>query len=685
MSNTLLEESTYDFKATAFHEIKANLFLPALKEAINEAKGIIEEIKNEKNLSFDNIYLKLENSSEKVNNISQIFFALHGAEADITLRDEAKNISPLLTNFQNDVVLDGALFAQIKSCKEIIEKDSKLLKALNAEEIKLMTETFDDFIRNGALLSSEDKEKLRLLDERLSTLTLEFSDHILNDTNDRFLIIHDKNQLTGLEQSFLEKSQHKAKEKKLEDKFIITLDFPTYAYFMKTCTNRELRKDLYILYSSRGFNTPNDNQEHIKEIVKLRHEKALLLGHPNYACYVLEKRMATHPSKVNALLEDLLNQARPFALKEMEQLRAFKAEYEKTPLEKTELERWDFSFYSEKLKKKLYEYDDETLRPFFSLEKVIEGVFLVANRLYDLKFKPRTDLPVYHPDVQVFEVSDEKKKEFIGLLYMDFFPRSTKKNGAWMTSFREQKKKCHENIRPHISIVCNFTPPQNDRPSLLTLDEVLTLFHEFGHALHGLLSQCQFSRFAGTNVFWDFVELPSQIMENWVMEKECLDLFATHYQTGEKIPASLIEKVLKSSQFQEGHATLRQLSFGLVDMAWHTQPQLGMKSVQEFEETAIKPSALFPPMKEANISCAFSHIFSGGYAAGYYSYKWAEILDADAFESFKEQGIFNREISKKFRDEILSRGGSEHPMTLYRNFKGQEPTIKALLKRSGLL
>jgi Zn-dependent oligopeptidase len=660
------------FKALDFPHIKVSDFQAGLQQSIKAAKEAIETIKSQVNPTFENTVQALECCSWPVNDVANAFFALHGAESSPEIRHLAKEFSQELSTFSNDILLDQKLFQQIRFCYENQQKNPT---TLTAEEKKLLEETFEDFTRNGALLSSNDQDDLRKIDEELSRLTLEFSDHVLSDTNNRYLVMKTREELDGLDPLMIEELKKRATAKK-EEGYLVTLDFPTYSMVMKNAHNRELRKKLFILYASKGYKTEHDNQQHILKIVSLREQKSKLLGHHTYAHYVLKKRMAQTPDEVEKFLSTLYQYARPQAEKDLAELKKFAPH---------ELERWDVTYYSEKLKKSLYAIDDETLRPYFPLEKAVKGLFQVAYSLYSLEFIPRSDVPVYHSDVHVYEVRDQKKNEFLGLFYADFFPRANKKSGAWMTALKEQRFEDKTNVRPHISIVCNFTPPQGDRPSLLTLDEVKTLFHEFGHALHGLLSQCQFIKFSGTNVFWDFVELPSQIMENWVTEKECLQLISQHFQTGEALPEHLREKILKSSTFQEGMATLRQLSLASLDLAWHTTPENLIKDVVSFEKEQTKRTQLFPFLEGTSVSTSFSHIFSGGYAAGYYSYKWAEVLDADAFNAFKTVGLFNQEMGQKFRECILEKGGTEHPAILYKRFRGQDPELTPLLQRSGLI
>jgi Zn-dependent oligopeptidase len=675
--NPLLEKFTTKFHAVPFDQIKNEHFIPGLKEAINLAKKEIEKIKeNPEKPNFNNVILALELSSEKVDLISSIFFNLYSAETNDELSKMAKDFSPLLTEFGNDIILDQKLFEKVKAVFEKMDSFN-----LSTEERTLLTKRYREFVRNGALLSDEQKNKLREIDNELSKLTVEFSEHVLAETNDFEMILSEKEELDGLPEGFLEASSEAAKSKGLENKWLITLDYPSYGPFMTYSSRRDLREKLYKAFGSRAFKGgKNDNREIVKKIANLRYERAKLLGFKNHSDYVLQERMAENSSKVLSFVKELVDYSKPAAVGEMKEL----TEYAKKNGGPSNLEAWDFSYWLEKYKQEKFDFNDEMLRPYFKLENVLEGVFKVAKKLYGLEYKRLEGVPVYHKDVEVFEVRDSNG-EFIGLFYGDFFPRPGKRNGAWMTSFRGQKKVEGIDHRPHISIVCNFTKPTPTKPSLLTFNEVTTLFHEFGHSLHGMLSDCQFESVSGTNVYWDFVELPSQIMENWAYEKECLDLFAKHYETGEKIPGDLIKKIKDSSNFFEGCASLRQNGLAMIDMAWHMDNPSKIEDVEKFEKEITANTRIFPEVPGVNSSVSFSHIFAGGYSSGYYSYKWAEVLDADAFELFQEEGIFNPLVAQKFKEEILSKGGSQHPTALYEKFRGRQPSIKALLKRGGLL
>ncbi len=675
MNNPLLKPFDNKFGSAPFDLIKTEHFLPALREAISEAKKNIENIKaNNDAPSFENTVLALEEADDKVGTISTIFFNLHSAESNDDLQAVAKEFSPLITEFYNDIILDEDLFQRIKTIYESANKVS-----MDHESFRLLEKNYKNFVRNGANLNEEDKKKLREIDNKLSTLKLKFGDNVLKDTNDFELLITNADQLKGLPESAMEAAHEAAKEKGKEG-YLFTLDFPSYYPFMTYLENRDLRKQMYMAYTTRAFKGgETDNSENIKQIAALRHQRANLLGYETHADFVLEERMAGKPEKVKSFLEDLLEKAKPFAAKELTELQDFANQNGGTD----KLENWDVSFYFEKLKKQKFSIDDELLKPYFKLENVINGIFKIAKKLYGLNYKPVEGVPVYHQDVKVYEVVDDNN-EHVGLFYADFFPRAGKRNGAWMTSYRDQRNFRGINQRPHVSIVCNFTKPTSTKPSLLTFNEVTTLFHEFGHSLHGILANTKYPSLSGTNVYWDFVELPSQIMENWAFEKECLDLFAEHFETGEKIPEEYIKKIKESANFHEGRGTLRQLSFGLLDMAWHAADPSGVKDVEEFETQAMAPASIMDKVPGTNMSVSFGHIFAGGYSAGYYSYKWAEVLDADAFEFFKEKGIFDFEVATKFKNTVLSKGGSEDPMELYKQFRGHEPSADALLKRAGL-
>ena len=676
MSNPLLEKFNTKYTAAPFSKIKSEHFKPAFKEAIKRAKAEIDTITaNEVEPNFENTIEALDFSGYTLDRISSIFFNLNSAETNDEIQKIAQEVSPWLSEFSNDVRLNEKLFERVKTVYENRENIN-----LTTEQNTLLEKKYKGFSRNGANLNDSDKEKLREIDKQLSQLSLKFGENVLAETNAYLLHITDESQLNGLPDGAKEAATLLAKQKEKEG-WVFTLDYPSYIPFMTYIDDRNLREKLVKAFGARAFqNNEFDNQQIVLDIVKFRHERANLLGYKTHANFVLEERMAENPEKVISFSNDLLSKAKPAAEREFKQLTEFA---KKDGIE--QLQKWDGAYYSEKLKKELFDLDQEALKPYFKLENVINGAFTVANKLFDLNFKEVTNIDKYHEEVLTYEVTNSSG-DFIAVFYADFFPRKGKRNGAWMTSYKSQWKKDNENSRPHISIVCNFTKPTDTKPSLLTFNEVTTLFHEFGHALHGMLANTTYPSLSGTSVYWDFVELPSQLLENWCYEKEALDLFTRHYKTNEPIPMELVKKIKDSSNFLEGIQTLRQLSFGLLDMSWHGgESSDAIKSVKEFESNAFADTQLYPDVAENCMSTAFSHIFQGGYSSGYYSYKWAEVLDADAFEYFKETGIFNKETAKKFEENVLSQGGSEKPMTLYKRFRGQEPKADALLKRAGLL
>lgn len=663
-----------EYDSAPFSKFSSEDYKPAIEQAITEALAEIQEITNNHSVpTFENTIERLAFSGEKLDRISAMFFNLHNAETNDILQKQAQEISPLLSDFQNDIFLNTKLFDRIKFVYEHFSPKTK-------EQQMLLEKTYKSFTRNGANLSEFDKETLREIDKNLALKSLQFSQNVLAQTNDYQLFIQNEEDIKGLPDFAKEPAAKLAKEQQKQG-WIFTLNAPSLIPFLTYCENRNLRKELYLANASKCFNSQNyDNQQLVIDIANLRKERANLLGYRTYADFVLEERMAQSPSEVQKFLHELLQKAKPTAQKQLEELKNFA--YERDEI--SDFNKWDTAFYCEKLRKKLFNLDDEALKPYFKLENVLNGIFQISKKLYGLDFEEITNIDTYHNEVKTFKITNEKG-EYTALLYTDFHPRKGKRNGAWMTSFKNQSMKENVNSRPHISIVCNFTRPTETTPSLLTFNEVRTLFHEFGHALHGILAQTIYPNLSGTNVFWDFVELPSQIMENWCYEEQALQLFATHYQTGELIPMEYIEKIKQSSAFMEGLQTLRQLSFGLLDMAWHQNPINNSEEVKTFEQNAISPTEIYPKTDE-NIctSTSFSHIFAGGYAAGYYSYKWAEVLDADAFELFTERGIFDPKTASDFKTHILSKGGSEPPMDLYTQFRGKKPSVDALLKRANL-
>jgi len=674
--NPFFKEYTSSYQSIPFSEIKNEHYKPAFLEGIKQVEVEIQQIvENPEKPNFKNTIEALEYNGELLSKTAKAFYNLMGAYTSDALQDIAQEVSPLLAKLSNDKVLNEGLFKRIK-----IVFDNQDAENLNPEQKVLLKETYEYFVRNGANLNAEDKEKLREIDTKLSKLSLDFSQNVLKEINKYELHIIDENELAGLPQGEKDAAALTAKQK---DKtgWIFTLNGPSVNSILKYADNRELRKKIHqanLTKSCKGDEL--DNQDIVKQTVAYRNERANLLGYANHAAFVLENQMATDIKTVNDFLEDLLNKATPFAEKEHQQLQDFALSIGGPE----QLEAYDAAYYSEKLKKKLFDVSDEALKPYFKLENVLNGAFQVANKLYGLSFESIDNVDKYHPDVMTFKVTDEND-EFVALFYADYFPRESKRSGAWMNSLKGQYIKDGVNHRPHIINVCNFTKPTETKPSLLTFNEVTTLFHEFGHGLHGMLANTQYESLSGTNVYRDFVELPSQVLENWCFEKECLDLFAFHYETGEVIPNELIEKIKASSNFREASAILRQLNFGMLDMAYHTTNPEEIKDIKKFEDVIATKTSMFPLSDYACFSTSFSHIFAGGYSAGYYSYKWAEVLDADAFEYFKDNGIFNREIGEKFKECILSKGGTKHPMELYEDFRGAKPDNKALLKRAGLL
>ena len=658
-----------------FSQIKLSDYLPAVKEGISTTKQEIDAIVNNKqNPTFENTIEALEFSGPQLDRVTSIFFNLNSAETSDEMQKLAQEISPLLTELANDITLNAALFQRIKSVY-----DQRESLVLTTEQATLLEKKYKGFSRNGALLTEDKKARLREIDTELAKLKLTFGENVLAETNNYELHITNESDLAGLPDDTIETARTLAKSKEKEG-WIFTLDIPSYSPFVTYADNRELRKEIAIAYGNKAFqNNEFDNQENVKKIVSLRHERAQLLGYQSHAHFVLEERMAQNPEKVTSFLNDLLAKAKPAAEREFAQLTSFAKKLNDID----QLEKWDGAYYSEKLKQELFNLDDEKLKPYFKLQNVQEGAFEIAKRLFSLTFTEVFDIDKYHEDVHTFEVNDANGN-LVAVFYSDFFPRKGKRNGAWMTSFKSQYTKEGRNERPHVSIVCNFTKPTETKPSLLTFNEVTTLFHEFGHALHGMLANTTYPSLSGTSVYWDFVELPSQVMENWCYEPEALAIFARHYETGEIIPQEYVEKIKESASFLEGMATMRQISFGLLDMAYHGQSII-VDNVKTFEKNAMEATALYPDVAENCMSVSFSHIFQGGYSSGYYSYKWAEVLDADAFAYFQEKGIFNTEVAEKFKNFVLSQGGTDHPMTLYKKFRGQEPKPEALLKRAGLI
>ena len=669
MSNPLLTAFHTDFESAPFSKIKIEQFTPAIKEAIKVGLSEIDTIINQKETpSFKNTIEAMDNCGSLLGRNTSLLFNLNSAETNDELQQVVQEVAPLLTKFQNDIRLNEDLFKRIRFVYENEDHEK-----LSVEQVTLLEKEYKGFVRNGALLDEASKNELRNIDAKLAQLSLRFGENILADTQNYQLHIKDEKKLKGLPVSVIEMAKFNAKNKK---GWVFTLDYPSYVPLITYAEDRNLRKKICLAFSKRGFQkNENNNSKIILEIITQRQKRSILLGYDSHADFVLEERMAKSVKNVNDFLDDLTEKAKPFAKQEWKAMELFA----KKKLNLKDLEKWDSAFVSEKLKEAELQLNEQELKPYFELDQVLNGLFEIVKKLYGIGFKENTELDVYHSEVKVFEVY--KNDNFYALLYTDFFPRSGKRSGAWMTSYRSQKK----DQRPHISIVCNFSRPTVTQPSLLTFQEVTTLFHEFGHALHGILANTNYNGLSGTNVYWDFVELPSQIMENWCYEPEALKLFAKHYQTEELLPQNLVEKIKKAAHFQQGIQTLRQLSFSYLDMSYHNSSASNIKDVKLHEKKQVESLQFTKDISDSCMSTSFSHVFQGGYAAGYYSYKWAEVLDADAFELFIEKGVFDSKTATSFFDNILSKGGTEHPMVLYKKFRGKEPDTSALLRRAGLI
>ena len=690
-TNPFFEPYNTPHDTAPFDRIRMEDFEEAMLEGIRRDDEQIERIiNNPAKPTFDNTIISVDDEKDKegyydlLGRVSTVFFNLLSAETNDEMDALAQKMSPILTKHANDIRLNERLFERVKYVHQHHRK-------LTAEEKMLLDNCYDGFVRSGALLDAAGKERLRQLTEEASMLGLQFSQNLLKENKAFTLHITDEAQLDGLPDTAREAAALAAKEQQKEG-WVFTLDFPSYSPFMTYSTQRELRRQLYMAKNTECIhdNTEN-NLEICKRLINLRRELAQLLGHKTYADYVLKHRMAGNVRNVYKLLNNLIDAYKPTAIKEVEAIEKMARKLEGNNFK---LEPWDFSFYSHKLQLQKYNLDAEMLRPYFELSKVIDGVFGLANRLYGITFKENKDIPVYHPDVKAYEVFDEDGS-FLAVFYADFHPRKGKQGGAWMTEYQgqwkeriDQKKPFGDdnvrNVRPHVSVVMNLTKPTEEKPALLTLGEVETFLHEFGHSLHGMFANTRFESLSGTNVWWDFVELPSQFMENFSIEKEFLRTFAFHYQTGEPLPDELIDRIVKSRNFNVAYACMRQVSFGLLDMAYYTQKDEFTADIIQFEKKAWEKAMVLPQLPDTCMTVQFSHIMAGGYAAGYYSYKWAEVLDADAFSVFKKHGIFDKKTASSFRENILSKGGTENPMTLYKRFKGGEPTIDALLKRNGI-
>ena len=665
------------FQMAPFNLIKNAHYLPAIQRGIIEARTEITEITEHLDPpTFENTIERLEASGALLDRVSQVLFNLNSAETSDEIQKITQEVSPLLTSFNNEIKLNKKLFERVKFVYDLND-------VLSDEEGMLLEKTYKSFARNGAGLDSKSQNRYKEITVALSSLALKFGENVLAETNNYELVLNKKEDLSGLPQDLIDRAKSLAVGKQWPDKWIFTLQAPSFIPFMENADHRGLRKQLFIAYMQKAFKEgANDNRNLVLNIVKLRAEMAELLGYDSYASYVLEERMAETPTRVQDFLDDLLLKSKVKAVQEVDEVKVFMT----TLGIDHELERWDWAYYAEKLRKNKFDFDDELLKPYFKLEKVINGVFKTAEKLFGLTFKFNDQIPIYHEEVKAYEVWEGQELKAIFLA--DYFPRSGKLPGAWMTSYRGQKKVNDQRIIPQVSIVCNFTPSTKNRPSLLKFDEVKTLFHEFGHALHGMLADTKYESLSGTSVPWDFVELPSQILENWCYEPECLRLFAHHYETEEIIPSKYIERIKSAATFHEAYATMRQLSFAILDLSLHNQTYTAaqkMDPIDELEKEILAPTNLFPNIPNTNMSVQFSHIFAGGYASGYYSYKWAEVLDADAFECFKEKGIFDFKTAQSFKDCILSQGGTQRPMELYKKFRGAEPTVDALLMRAGLL
>ena len=676
--NPFFEKYTTPYGTVPFDKIKTEHYEPAIREGIRQQAAEIDAIVNNPEVpTFANTILAYEKSGELLDRVTTVFGNLRSAETNDDLQTLAQEMMPLLSEHSNNISLNEELFKRVKAVYNQKEQLN-----LTPEQTKLLENIYDGFIRRGANLQGEAKKQYRQLTKELSSLTLQFSENNLKEINNYQLVLTDKAQLAGLPESAIEAAAETAKEKGVEG-WVFTLQAPSYIPFMTYADNRDLRHELYMAYNTKcTHNNEYNNIDIVKKLVNTRMAIAQLLGYENFAQYTLKKRMAEDSDAVYNLLNQLLEAYTPTAKKEYQEVQELArqeqgAEFTVMP--------WDWSYYSNKLKDKKFNINEEMLRPYFELEKVKEGVFGLATRLYGITFKKNADIPVYHKDVDAYEVLDKDNKT-LAILYTDFHPRTGKRAGAWMTEYKGQwiDEKTGENSRPHVSIVMNFTKPTGNKPALLTFDEVETFLHEFGHSLHGMFANSTYESLSGTSVYWDFVELPSQIMENFAIEKEFLNTFAQHYQTDEKLPEELIKRLVDASNFNAAYACLRQVSFGLLDMAWYTRHTPFEGAVKEYEQQSWAKAQILPVVKDACMSTQFSHIFAGGYSAGYYSYKWAEVLDADAFSLFKQKGIFNREVAESFRNNILSKGGTEHPMILYKRFRGQEPTIDALLIRNGI-
>lgn len=676
MSNPLLQVSPLPNHAPPFDQVEESHYMPAIEKAIAEALENIKAIRESKDEpDFENTIVALETASETLGVVTSVFYNQLSANGNDTMHELAEKIGPVTSNFSNDILHDATLFARVKA---VHDKQEEL--GLTPEQQMLLDDTYKGFVRGGAMLDEEKKKRFREISERMSILSPTYMNNVKKSAEQFELVIDNKDELSGLPDSALEGAQHAAEEKGHDGKWLFNLDMPSYMPVMQYADNRDLREKVWRAYNGQAFGDDYDNTGTVLEIVKLRHERAQLLGYKTHAHYVLERRMAERPENVIEFLGQLKAAYKPAAEKDLQELQDFAKELDGP----SPLQPWDVGYYSEKRKQKLFDFSGEDFRPYLPLDSVIEGCFEHFTKLFNLQFKPSDKYPVWHKDVKAFDVYDKTDSSFMGTLFADFYPRKGKNQGAWKTSYRDQGLFHGKPERPVIAIVCNFTKPTKDKPSLLTHYEVQTLFHEMGHAMHAMLSRTTYRSLAGTNVLWDFVELPSQIQENWCYTRDTLDLFAAHYETGEKIPEELVEKLNAAKNYMVGWGGLRQVNFAILDMAWHGQDPAEIKDVAEFEDAVTAETSLFPRLA-GPMSTHFSHIFAGGYSAGYYSYKWAEVLDADAFELFSERGLYDRPTAEAYKNEILSKGGSEHPTVLFRRFRGRDADPEALLRREGLL
>jgi peptidyl-dipeptidase Dcp len=675
MNNPILQHWHTPFETPPFHLIGINHFKPAAEEAIRSAAKEVESISENPEIpTFENTVAALDRMGEKPGRVSAILFNLNSAETSKELQAVAREVSPMLTRFSNDITLNEKLFARIKAVYDI-----RGSLDLNSEQEMLLDLKYRNFLLGGAFLEEGKKKRFREISEELSQLSLKFEENVLEETNSFELHITDNNDLSGLPEGTIEMARMEAKNRK-KDGWVFTLHFPSYIPFMQYSDKRNLREKMLKAFTSRSFRSNDyDNRSLVQRITNLRLEIAKILGYNSFADMILGDRMAENPVKVESFLNEILKASHPAALRDYENIRNHALENDHDD----KIERWDWPYFSEKLKKSKYNIDDEILKPYFNLDSVRNAIFNLASQLYGIKFKENNSIPVYHQEVKTYEIWDADGS-FLAILYLDYYPRPGKSGGAWMTCFRDQRHEESRDIRPLVSIVTNFSRPTESKPSLLTFNELTTFLHEFGHALHSILSKCTYESLSGTNVARDFVELPSQFMENWAFEQEWLDTWAVHFETGQKIPEEMIRKIKDASTFNEGYACDRQLGFGFLDMALHTITSPVGTDIAEFESGAMLKTDIFPKIESANVSCSFTHLFGGGYAAGYYGYKWAEVLDADAFKHFKESGLFNKNTASSFRKNILEKGGTDKPMNLYISFRGKEPTIDAFLERSGL-